>query len=90
MIADAATDLRCAVALEDFEQDSCAQAKGQAHYQAGTENIQEAGKDGEDSGALQLNIIAQSLATHRHTNVDTTTQEKAVHPFGNGTKGLVT
>ena len=56
--------LRCTIALEHLEEDSSTKPKGEAHHQAGPKDIQEAGKDGEDSGALQLDVIAQSLASH--------------------------
>ena len=58
------TDLRCAITLEDFEQYCCAQAKGQAHHQAGTKHIEEPGKNGEDCRALQLNVLAKSLTSN--------------------------
>ncbi len=58
---DRKSDLRRTVALEHFEQDSCAQAKGEAHHQAGSKDIQEPSKDGEHSSALQLDVIPQSL-----------------------------
>lgn len=58
------THLGRAVALEDLEQDSGAQAEGEAHHQAGTEHVQESGKDCKHCSALQLNVIAQRL----HTN----------------------
>lgn len=63
---DIVTDLRSAVTLENFEQNCCAKAKGQPHHQAGTKNIEEPGKNGEDCRALQLNSLTKSLAPNTH------------------------
>ncbi len=51
-------DLRGTVALQDLQQDSSAQPKGQPHHQAGSKNIQEPSKDGEHRCALQLDVTA--------------------------------
>lgn len=60
------TDLRCTITLEDFEQYCCAQAKSQPHHQAGTEDIEKPGKNGEHCCALQLDILAKSLTSNIH------------------------
>lgn len=66
---DNVTDLRSAVTLENFEQNCCAKAKGQPHHQAGTKNIEEPGKNGEDCCALQLDTLTKSLAPITHRQV---------------------
>lgn len=55
---NARADLWSAVALEQLEEDCCAQAKGEAHHQAGTKDIQKLGKDVEHCGPCQLYITA--------------------------------
>ena len=74
VIYDTVADLRCAVAFEDFEQDCCAQAKGQAHHQAGTKDIEEASKNGENRRALQLNVLAKSLKPNTQRQVRKSTR----------------
>ncbi|KAA6422337.1 MAG: hypothetical protein FRX49_07807 [Trebouxia sp. A1-2] len=56
-------DLRGAIALQHLEQHSCAQAKGEAYYQASSKDIQEPGKDSKHCSALQLYVFSQSLHT---------------------------
>ena len=46
---------------QDLEQDGCAQAKANAHHQAGNKDIQEAPKDGHHSCAFYLQTSAQCL-----------------------------
>ena len=65
-VFDTVTDLRSAVTLKDFEQDCGAQAKGQPHHQAGTKDVEEPGKNGENCCALQLNTLAKSLKPDKH------------------------